>query len=387
MTMDARANGVTYTDADVEGVRGILELDRTLVALDGPELVGSASAFTMDMTVPGGVWLSTAGVTWVGVIPTHRRRGILRQLMARQLDDLVERGEPLAALSASESGIYGRFGYGLATRRARLLVATKRVRMRDGTGDDGLVRFADGATARKTFPEIYERLRVERPGTMSRDDRWWDYHLRDAESLRDGATPLFFLLHPDGFASYRRRSGWAHGLPVDEAIVTEFVAVTPPAHASLWRVLLGLDLVDSLSFTRFSPDDPLVWLVDDPRRIQTTGVWDDSWVRVLQVRTALEGRRYLTDDRFVLELIDPFRPDVGGRFELEGSSEGATCRRTTAEPDLVMDIRELGSLYLGGVRATTLVRAGRIEERTAGAARRADAFFSSDPPPHNQTGF
>ena len=387
VTMDGRAFGLTYTDDLVEDVRGILELDRTLVALDGTEVVGSTSAFTMEMTVPGGAAVPTAGVTWVGVMPTHRRRGILRQLMTEQLDDLLDRGEPLAALSASESGIYGRFGYGMATQRARLFVATKRVRLRDGLGDDGLVRFADGTVPRTAFPAIYERLRAVVPGTMSRDDRWWDHQLRDPEVLRDGATPLFHLLHPDGYASFRRRWDFGGSLPTGQAIVAEFVAVTPAAHAALWRVLLGLDLVDSITFTRYSPDDPLPWLVDDLRQIQTTGLWDDTWVRLLHVPRALEGRRYLADDRFVLELVDPCCPAIGGTFELEGGADGATCKRSTAEPDLVMDIREMGSLYLGGVRATVLVRAGRIEERTVGAARRADAFFASDPPPHNQTGF
>jgi predicted acetyltransferase len=170
-------------------------------------------------------------------------------------------------------------------------------------------------------------------------------------------------------------------------MVHELVAVTPAAHASLWRVLLELDLVDTVTFTRLSPDDPLPWLIDDPRQVRTTGMWDDVWIRLLHVPRALEARRYQTEDRFVLELIDAFRPDIGGRFELVGGPEGATCRRSTAEPDLVMDISMAGSMYLGGVRPTLLARAGRIEERTAGAARRADAFFASDPPPHNQTAF
>jgi predicted acetyltransferase len=178
-----------------------------------------------------------------------------------------------------------------------------------------------------------------------------------------------------------------NGLAVGECVVTEVVAVTPSAHESLWRVLLELDLVEQLTFTRYSVDDPLPWLVEDPRRVQISGLWDDVWVRLLHVRSALEARRYLTTDRFVLELTDPFRPEIGGCFELEGSPDGASCRRSTAPPDLVMDISVMGSVYLGGVRPTVLARAGRIEERTPGAARRADTFFASDPPPHNQTGF
>lgn len=387
LTLDGRAFGITYTDDDIDDVRSVLELDRMLVAVDGHEVVGSAGAFTFELTVPGGAFVPTAGVTWVGVMPSHRRRGILRQLMTRQLDDIAERGEPLAALTASEAAIYGRFGYGYATRKARLVLSSRAVHLRDGIGDDGLVRFADAVTARKTLPGIYDRARAAQPGTVSRDDRYWDYLLRDLESSRGGATALQFLVHPDGFAIYRRRGGWVNGFPHGEAIVVELVATTFEAHAALWRFLLSLDLVEQVSFGRFSLDDPLMWLVDDPRQVRLEAVWDDEWVRVLHVPTALEARRYLTEDRLVLELVDGFRPVTGGRFELDGSPDGATCRRTTAEPDLVIGIAELGSMYLGGVPATALVQARRIEERTAGAARRANAMFASDPPPHNQTPF
>jgi predicted acetyltransferase len=384
IVLDARAFGLTYTPEDYDFVRGILELDRTLVAVDGAEVVGSTSAFSFAMTVPGGAAVPTAGVTWVGVMPTHRRQGIMRRLMVRQFDDLAEQGEPLAVLTASEGSIYGRFGYGVGTQQAEIRVAPALVRFRAEARGDGQVRFADAATARKLLPELYDRYRAGQPGTLSRDDRWWDELLSDIEHLRRGATPLFYLVHPDGYATYRRRvTSQPHG----ECIVNEVVAVTPTAHASLWRMLLELDLVETVTYGRYSPQDPLPWLLEDPRRVEITGVWDDIWVRLLHVRTALEARRYATSDRFVLELIDPFRPDIGGCFELEGGPDGASCRRSTAAPDLVMDIADMGSVYLGGFRPTVLARAGRIVERTPWAARRADAFFASDPPPHNQTPF
>jgi predicted acetyltransferase len=387
ITLDGRAFGFTYIELDHDDLATILELDRTLVAADGAEIVGSTSAFTMELTVPGGARVPAAGVTWVGVMPTHRRRGILRELMARQLGDLIEGGEPLAVLTASEGGIYGRFGYGVATQRAGLLVLTKQVRLCGDRADDHGVRFAEPAEARAVLPGIYDRFREQQPGTVSRPEAVWDFTEHDREHLRDGASAMFYLVHPDGFATYRRRHGEADGLPVGEAVVRELVAVTPEAHAALWRVLLGLDLVERLTSTRFSLHDPLPWLVDDPRQVRTTGLWDDLWLRILHVPRALEARRYLSEDGFGLQVVDPLRPDVGGRFEVEGGPDGACCRRSTAEPDLVMDVATLGSLYLGGVRATTLARAGRIEERTPGTARRADAFFRSDPPPHNQSAF
>ena len=387
VTVDARTFGITYSDTDADDLHGWLELDRMLVGVDGADIVATAGAWTFELTVPGGAYVPTAGVTWVGVTASHRRRGILRSLMARLHDHIAERGEPVAALTASESGIYGRFGYGVATRRARLVVASTLVRLRGGIGDDGAVRYVDAGTARKVLPAIYDRARAQQPGTLSRNDRWWDYMLLDRESNRGGASALFFVVHPDGYAMYRARNAWSKGFPNGEIVLLELMTASFEAYAALWRFLLDVDLVERISTSRSSPDEILPWLVDDPRRVQTEALWDDAWVRVLDVPAALSARRYLTEDRLVVEVVDPSRPATSGRYEVDGGPSGATSRRTTVEPDLVMDISALGSLYLGGVPATTLGRARLIEECTTGALRRADAFFASDPPAHNQTGF
>jgi predicted acetyltransferase len=387
LLLDGRAFGITYADDEIEDLRQLLELDRQLVAVDGPELVGAAGAWTFDLTLPGGGTLPTAGVTWVSVSGTHRRRGILRRLMARQLDDLAERGEPLAALTASESVIYGRFGYGVATFRTKLVVESRRVAFRTDLGADGLVRYADSSTARKVLPVIYERLRVRQPGTVTRSDKWWDFLFLDHASRRDGATALFHAVHPDGYVSYRVEAHHRGGFMMNRVLVRELVALTPEAYASLWRFLLGLDLADEVEWTRASRDEPLRWMVDDPRRVGTEFVDDDVWLRLIDVEGAFAARRYATDDGLVVDVDDDFRPVTSGRYEIVGSPDGAECCRTTKEPDLAVTIADLGSLYLGGVEASTLARARRIEERTPGAVRRADAFFASDPAPHNQTAF
>ena len=387
LVLDGRAFGVTYGDDELEDLRQLLELDRQLVAVDGPELVGAAGAWTFDLTLPGGGTLPAAGVTWVSVSGTHRRRGILRQLMARQLDDVAERGDPLAALTASESVIYGRFGYGLATFRTKLVVEARRVAFRTDLGADGLVRYADPSTARKVLPVLYERLRARQPGTFTRNDKWWDFLFLDHASRRGAATALFHAVHPDGYVSYRVEEGRAGGFLANRVLVRELVALTPEAYASLWRFLLGLDLADDVEWTRASRDEPLRWMVDDPRRVRTEFVDDDVWLRLIDVERAFGARRYGTDDRLVVDVVDDFRPDTSGRYEIAGSRDGAECRRTTKEPDLALTVADLGSLYLGGVAASSLAQARRIEERTPGAVRRADAFFASDPPPHNQTGF
>jgi predicted acetyltransferase len=387
LLLDGRAFGITYADDEFEDLRQLLELDRQLVAVDGPELVGAAGAWTFELTLPGGGTLPTAGVTWVSVSGTHRRRGILRRLMARQLDDLAERGDPLATLTASESVIYGRFGYGLATFRTRLVVESRRVAFRTDLGADGLVRYADPSTARKVLPVIYERMRARQPGTVTRNDKWWDFLFLDHASRRGGATSLFHAVHPDGYVSYRVEASHTGGFMTNRVLVRELVALTPEAYASLWRFLLGLDLADDVEWTRASRDEPLRWMVDDPRRVRTEFVDDDVWLRLIDVERAFAGRRYATTDRLVVDVVDEFRPVTGGRYEITGSPDGAYCRRTTKEPDLAMTIADLGSLYLGGVAASSLAQARRIEERTPGAVRRADAFFASDPPPHNQTAF
>ena len=243
--------------------------------------------------------MPTAGVTWVGVMPSHRRRGILRQLMTRQLDDIAERGEPLAALTASEGGIYGRFGYGRrhATRPFGGVGEAGALQRRPAVGRDGLVRFVDAGTARKTLPAIYERYPRRAAGHRlaprpSRGTTCWP--IRRLE--RGGASAQFFLIHPDGFAVYRRQNAYANGFSNGEAVVAELVAVTPEAHAALWRFLLELDLVDTVGIGRYSPDDPLPWLLDDPRRDPRRGDRDDVWLRVDQ-RAARPSRRAGTSPR------------------------------------------------------------------------------------------
>jgi predicted acetyltransferase len=387
LALDGRSFGYDYTAEDIEDFRTIFELDRLVVGYDGPELVAESGAWTFDVTVPGGALVPAAGVTFVAVSASHRRRGLLRLMMADLLDDAAERAEPVALLSASESSIYERFGFGLGTYRAALAVEPHRVGFRTGLGDDGLVRYADAVTARKVVPEIYDRMRRERPGTVSRHDRWWDFTFRDAPGTRQGATTMQYAVHPDGYVSYRIANEQNGGFPANRVKIRELVAVTAVAYASLWRFLLGIDLVSDVEWTRASLDEPLPWLVDEPRRIRTEAVDDDTWVRLVDVEAALAARRYSTADRFVVEITDSFRPATAGRYEIDGSPDGAACRRTLARPDVAMDVADLGSLYLGGVAASSLGRAGRIEERTPGALRRATAFFLTDPPPHNQTSY
>jgi predicted acetyltransferase len=387
LALDERAFGHTYPDEIAEAYRRLLELDRFVVAVDSGEIVGSAAAWSFDMTVPGGAAVPTAGVTWVAVSPTHRRRGILRSLMEAVLHDAAARGEPVAALTASESGIYRRFGFGPATERAAIELLSRRVRLRGDVDVDGRARYIDGETARKAVPELYDRYRRRQPGTMSRNDAWWDFLFLDHESRRNGASAYFYLLHPDGFAAYRSRFGAEHGHFENEIEVDQLVAVTPAAYASLWQVLLSVDLVERVSYGRAARFEPLPWLLEEPRQVRTTSLTDDVWLYLLDVPAALAARSYAMDGRLVLEVDDRVRPVAAGRFELEGGPDGARCRPTTASPDLVLGAAALGSISIGGHRPSLLAAAGLIEENASGALARADALFASTPPPHNQTSF
>jgi predicted acetyltransferase len=388
LTLDTRAFGISYSHDETADLRGLIEIDRTIAAVDGDDVVGTAGAWTFDLTVPGGAAVPTAGVTWVSVLPTHRRRGILRAMMEYQLDEIAQRGEPLAALTASESTIYERFGYGSATQRALLSIPSKRVAMRPGFGEDDRVRFVDLGDARRILPALYDQTRARQPGTVSRSAAVWHSLLLDLPERRFGASELFVVVHPEGFAVYRLRADIVDGLAHNELILIELAAASSDAYGALWRYLLRVDLVETITFRRFSVDPPLRWMVDDPRRLRIQALWDDMWVRVVDVPAALSARRYLTEDRLTIDVVDAFRPGCGGRFVLEGGPEGAQCVPAAShDADLAMDIAALGSVYLGGHRPTVLARGGRIEEVAPGALRRADAFFASDPPPYNQSAF
>jgi predicted acetyltransferase len=386
--VDFTGFGLDPTQDDDEA--GLLELDRTIGAFDGRELVGTAAAFSFELTLPGLTFVPAAGVTWVSVLPTHRRRGVMRELMTRQLDDVASRGEPLAVLGASEAPIYGRFGYGVASQGYMLRIDPRRSAFREPLADDGRVMLVDADTAAKVLPSVFDRSRRLTPGDHQRSDAWWAFWFQDREHWRDGATARFYVVHEtageaDGFAAYRIKAGWDdHGVPNGELRVESLVSTTPTARAALWRYLLDVDLIATVKVEWVALDDPLRFLLADPRAATVTGLVDDLWVRVLDVSLALSARRYHgSDDAIVLDVADPLRPHTGGRFVLDAGG----CERTDAAPDLSMGIAELGSLYLGGVGAGVLHRAGRITEHRPGAVALADALFRSDPLPFNQTEF
>jgi predicted acetyltransferase len=365
------------------------ELDRTVAAFDGGDIVGTASSWAMEMTLPGLVSVPVAGVTDVGVASTHRRQGILTGMMGRLLDDVAARGEPLAILLASESVIYGRFGYGWATSRASVDVDPSRAAIVRPSTAGGRMRQIDNDAALKLLPPVHEAIRLAQPGDVSRPFDWWEYVVADVDPQTQGKPPRFWAVHengagePDGFVAYRFAHSWEHGLPNNRLEVTDLMGTDVEVEMALWAYLLSIDLIATVQVDYRPLDDPIRRRLADPRRVRTLAVADHIWVRLLDLPGALSARSYATDDTVVFEVHDPFRPANDGRYEVSG----AGAKRTRAKVDLALGVDDLGAAFLGGVTFSHLARARRVEERKPGALRRADMLFSCDPPPFCRTGF
>lgn len=382
ITLDSRAFGVQHTDVDIELFRPLFEPDRFLLACDPDDgrILGSTGDFPFDVTLPGGPAVAVPGVTWVSVAATHRRRGILRALMTEQHRGFVDRGYPLALLTASEGGIYGRFGYGPATTHRRVEIDRRFATFRAGAPDPGGVREVDATQARRHAEQVHRRWCAATAGALSRCPGWWDGLFADPEHLRGGGSPLFHLVHPDGWAAYRIDRD------EDRCRVQELFTATEDGHVALWRVLLGLDLVRTVT-TRACPlDDPLPFLLADPRQVRTTGLPDGMWARVLDVPAVLAARRYAVEVEVVVEVHDEFL-GRGGRFRLHGGPDGATCAPADTAPDAEIDVAALGALLLGGHRALTLARAGLLAADKPGTLRRLDAAFAGERAPRHGTDF
>ncbi|MFF8381942.1 GNAT family N-acetyltransferase [Streptomyces sp. NPDC015661] len=361
-----------------------IEMDRGLLAVaeDGKP-VGTAAAYSFELTLPGEAVVPVGGVTAVGVLPSHRRRGVLSAMMRHQLTELRARGEFLSVLLASEAPIYGRFGYGPATYTGRLTVQRHQgaldVPRAPGTdgADTGSVEVLRRAECGEILEEVYDRYRRAQPGALSRPRGWW---ARGAGQPPVAPAPRYVAVHrdadgvPDGYATYSL--GDAETLTVDETIATDDAVFT-----ALARFLLGHDLVAQVVFKHVPSGHPLRWRFADFRAAQAGGDTDWLWVRLLDVPGALTARGWCADGELVLDVDDPFLGERG-RHLLTVRDGKAECVPTDREPDLSLDVRDLGAVYLGGTAPSTLVRAGHVRAHRPGAAVLADALFRGERSPH-----
>jgi predicted acetyltransferase len=358
------------------------ELERTRCAFEGGRMVGGGRNYSFELTVPGGALVPAAAVSWVSVLPTHRRRGVLRGMIDALHADAHEHGEPISMLTASESLIYGRFGYGIATWRLGIEVERAHARFVDDADGPGRVRFLTDDESLKVFPAVYDRARRLRAGMVTRPDFWWPESMH---WFAQDFAPTFRVVHEapdgsaDGFALYGVTGEWDQGISAKRLHVIDLIAVEPAARASLWRFLFGVDLVRTISAANLPIDEPLRLMLTDPRRVRTDFVNDGMWLCILDEPAALAARTYAHDARLVLEV---HRPDGSiGTFAVEGGPDGATCRAVSESPDVVLGTQQLGGVYLGGVSFAQLHAAGRLDEAKPGAVARADAMFSTPVPP------
>jgi predicted acetyltransferase len=373
------------------------EFDRSLAAFDGSTPIGIAGAYSFRLSVPGSELLPAAGVTWVSVLPTYRRRGVLSSIMRRQLEDVRDRGEPIAVLWASEAAIYSRFGYGRASWQLRFTFSRGEGALAATVvADRGLVlRLADPSAALAELAKVYDAVLPGRPGLFVRNEAWWQRIIYDPPEDRHGASPVRCLIAEDesgprGYALYS-----ATGQPDPEPFlhaaaltVGELMAVDPAASAALWTDLLSRDLTSEFRAWQRPVDDPLLYQLADGRRARPQ-LSDALWVRIADIPGAMAGRRYSCPVDVVIEVRDGILPANAGRWRLTTSSGAgeagrglaASCVRVTGAADLALDVTQLGAAYLGGTRLGTLAEAGLVTELRPGAVRQLSAAMCWDPAP------
>lgn len=363
------------SNEDAEQLGRILPPERAHVAVDDGAVVGGAGAYLFDLTVPGGT-VPTAGIVAVGVLPTHRRRGILRGLMRRQLDDVHERGEPLALLYASEGAIYRRYGYGPASLSGDITLLRAHAKFYDLPEPEGQVRLVSHEEALDLFPQVYDRVQAETPGMFTRTRDWWEVRRLSTPSWRKGEQFRVVVEiegRPEAYAMYRIEAEMEHFTSKSVLHIVEAVGATPAGTREIWQFLFNIDWVDTIKGPFLPIDHPLFLLLAEPRRMVYTAM-EALWARLVDVGAALSARGYAADGRLVFDVRDTFCPWNEGSWALEDGSASST----DGESDLRLGVDALGSVYLGGFTFADLARAGRVEELREGALEQADAMFRTD---------
>ncbi|MER6035537.1 MULTISPECIES: GNAT family N-acetyltransferase [unclassified Streptomyces] len=367
----------------LEGRRKHWAGSRPLGAFDNGRCVATFRSFDQEITAVGGGAVPADAITNVTVTPTHRRRGLLSRMMARDLAAAKERGDVVATLIAAEYPIYGRYGFGPATWTTEWTVEVPRSGLDprwSGPEDGGRIDLVDGEDVRELGPGLHERVRRAQPGAVSRNELWWQ--LNTGILGRDsGWTEPFYAVYRsasgevEGLVSYESDDRWHDKQPHNTADVNWLLAATPAAERALWRFLCSIDWITKVKSGWRGPDDLLPFFLPDPRAARVTAHADWLWVRILDVVRALEARTYDGTGSLVLEVVDADGL-AGGRFRLEASPQGASCGPAGgAGADLTLPVAELGTVWLGDESLVRLAALGRVQEEREGAARKADALL------------
>ena len=368
--------GASSSSDNAERLAQCLELERVLVARVDGSVVGGAGTASFDVSVPGGGTVRCGGLTIVGVLPTHRRRGVLSAMMRAQLADSRERSDVIACLWASETAIYRRYGYGIASRNGEMTLGRERTAFAEPFAPRGEVRLVDSEEAARVFPGLYEQARRGRAGMMSRTDTWWRTRRLDDDPARRKGGPLTYALlqldgEPAGYALYRVTQDWQGGVSSGTVRIIEAVTPTAEAARELWRWLLDFDWTSQFVAPMLPIDHPLFLLLAEPRRMALR-VEDGLMARLVDVEAGLRARPFAGGGDVVLEVVDDAAPWNAGRFRV--AADGV--ERTEADADIRLGVAALSSVYLGGFRFAELARALRLDELRPGAVARADELFA-----------
>ncbi len=379
--LDGRNFGFRMASTEIEFVRDSFDLSRFVVVRDpstgGNQMVAAGGNFGLAVTLPGPTPVPMAGVTWVSVATTHRRRGIAARMMSWLEDDARANNEPVIGLTASEGGIYERFGYGVATVVRSVTVDRRRVGFLDRfAADTSGIRFVDHTAHYDEICALFDRFRRAKVGEVAMPD----YLARENLRPHSPTARMVCALHPDGFAVWQVDPDWNDGDPRHAIRIWKLCGVTEEAHRALWTLVLATDLGGEVSSrAAVGPDDPLPYFLTNPRALKTTHVGDHLWLKVLDPTAAFSARSYRTDDALVVELA--------GGDKLRITTDDASPTRRRKRADLVLTDSAVGPLLLGGVPASVLAAGGRLEATSSSVLQRADAFFGSSPRPHCSVDF
>ncbi len=384
-------------DAHVSG--GALEWDRVFGASvdDEAGLAGIYAVYSLGLSVPHGSGATVtpmAGLSWVGVHPAHRRQGVASAMLRHHLHGLHESGaEPVSGLRASEPAIYGRFGYGVASAGLQLTVPHGAALREVADAESVTVRWLTAEPHRDgdLVEALHAKARVQRPGLLARSPQLRARWLVDDPARRAGREPLRLLLaerdgEPTGYAVLRRAGQWDRTRFVGTASAEEVVALDPPTARALWGVLVDLDLMATMTTPSLAADDPLLSLLVDVRSTAPV-LSDDLWLRLVDVDRALAARGYAHDADVVIGLTDTLCPWNARRWHLTAGPEGAACVPTSDPAQVLLDVRELASAYLGGTSLVALAAAGLVREERAGAVAHLSSALRGALQPVSPMGF
>lgn len=383
----------TVPDKDAAFVEKVLPWDRTrAVEVTNPTrgktgtLAGVHASFEFGMRVPGGADVPTAGLTWVGVHPAHRRRGLLRDMIDDHFERSLGRGEPLSVLIAAETEIYQRFGYGLATTDVQVDLG-RGGGLRDFPEANDLTVEIDTASAERHGDAVaHIQSRMTRPGTFTRlaPQTLADIML-DLEVDREGAEQLRIAIVRDGdepvaWALFQRKQDWGDAGANGRNRVRLWGALTAAATHRLMTVVSDFDLMSSTAVGSIAPDDPMLLRLKDIRGAKPA-IKDKLWLRVLDVKAALEARTYAHDCDLTVAVTDEQLPDNAGTWHIQVVKGTATVTRSDSDPDVTVAAQELGAAYLGGTTFAQLHAAALVSEHRPGAVAQLSRTFASDVAP------